>query len=162
MRKKGTTTEWTTKLIQQVVELRGKGYKAAEIAEIMGLTYGSVRGKLQELQAEGKLSEYKRVTPRRYTPTSVRDPRIRTLTDHVLDWVWAHPGYIFKLAYRYYVSDTPEATFSMYSFHRDGMVRYISVGGNSYWSSIQPCTVDNLRTLLAALRRIDLEAGKDE
>lgn len=103
----------------------------------------------------------KRVAPKRYIPTDVRDRKIRTLTDHVLDWVWAHPGYIFKVAYRYYVSDTPEATFSMYSFHRDGMVRYISVGGNSYWSLIQPCTEDNLRTLLAALRRIDVEAGNN-
>ena len=56
MRKKGTTVEWTTKLIGQVVELRGKGYKAAEIAEIMGLTYGSVRGKLKEPPSNGRQS----------------------------------------------------------------------------------------------------------
>lgn len=159
MRKKGTTVEWTTKLVRQVAELRGKGYTAAEIAEMMGLPYGAVKGKLDTLIAAGEIP--KRVAPRRYTPTDVRDRRIRTLTDHVLDWVWEHPGYIFQVAYRYYVSDTPEATFSMYSFHRDGIVRYISVDGNSYWSSIQPCTEDNLRTLLAALRRIDVEAGNN-
>lgn len=160
MRKKGTTVEWTTKLVRQVAELRGKGYKAAEIAEMTGLSYGSVRGKLQELVAAGEVPKHC-ATARRYTPTDVRDRKIRTLTDHVLDWVWEHPGYIFQVAYRYYVSDTPEATFSMHSFHRDGIVRYISVDGNSYWSSIQPCTEDNLRTLLAALRRIDVEAGNN-
>lgn len=96
-----------------------------------------------------------------YTPTSVRDPRIRALTDHVLDWMWAHPGYIFEVAYRYFASDVPEAMFSMHFYNRDRIFRYISVDGNSYWSSIQPCTEDNLRTLLAALRRIDVEAGNN-
>lgn len=161
MRKKGTTTEWTTKLIGQVVELRGKGYKAAEIAEIMGLTYGSVRGKLQELQAEGKLSEYKRVTPRRYTPADVRDRKIRTLTDHVLDWVWVHPGYEFSIDYRYYMDGSISQVFTMYSFHHDRGVRYIAVGDNPDWSILRECTANNLRTLLAALRRIDLEAGNN-
>lgn len=161
MRKKGTTVEWTTKLIRQVAELRGKGYKAAEIAEMTGLSYGSVRGKLQELVAAGEVPKHC-ATARRYIPTDVRDRKIRTLTDHVLDWMWAHPGYIFEVSHRHYASDAPEAMFSMHSYHRDHIVRYISVDGNSYWSSIQPCTVDNLRTLLAALRRIDLEAGKDE
>lgn len=158
MRKKGTTTEWTTKLIGQVVELRSKGYKAAEIAEIMGLTYGSVRGKLQELQAEGKLSEYKRVTSRRYTPADVRDRKIRTLTDHVLDWVWEHPGARFKMI-NLRVGDN-----IFFSFHyegEDGIYRCIGVGNNPHWSAFVLCTADNLRTLLAALRRIDVEAGNN-
>ena len=159
MRKKGTTTEWTTKLIGQVVELRGKGYKEAEIAEIMGLTYGSVRGKLQELQAEGKLSEYKRVTPRRYTPADVRDRKIRTLTDHVLDWVWEHPGTRFKM-----VNDRArggEKYFVFYCEGKDGVFRYVGIDGDPMWSESAPCTEDNLRTLLTALRRIDLEAGNN-
>lgn len=96
-----------------------------------------------------------------YTPTSVRDPRIRALTDHVLDWMWAHPGYTFEVDYRYFASDVPEAMFSMHFYNRDRIFRYISVDGNPYWSSLQPCTVDNLRTLLAALRRIDVEAGNN-
>lgn len=159
MRKKGTTTEWTTKLIGQVVELRGKGYKAAEIAEIMGLTYGSVRGKLQELQAEGKLSEYKRVTPRRYTPADVRDRKIRTLTDHVLDWVWAHPGARFKVINRRTIGG--EQWFMFHCEDKDGIFRCVGVGDNPVWSEFAPCTEDNLRTLLTALRRIDLEAGNN-
>lgn len=89
-------------MIQQVIDLRSKGYKAAEIAEAMGLSYGAVRGELQVLQAVGRLSERKRVT------------------------------------------------------------RYIPAEGDPNWSVQQPCTEDNLRTLLAALRRIDLEAGNDE
>ena len=158
MRKKGTTTEWTTKLIGQVVELRGKGYKAAEIAEIMGLTYGSVRGKLQELVAAGEVPKHC-ATARRYTPTDVRDQKIRTLTDHVLDWVWAHPGARFKMI-NLRVGDN--VFFSFHYEGEDGIYRCIGVSNNPHWSEFVLCTEDNLRTLLAALRRIDLEAGKDE
>lgn len=157
MRKKGTTTEWTTKLVRQVAELRGKGYTATEIAEMTGLPYGAVKGKLDTLIAAGEIP--KRVAPRRYTPTDVRDRKIRTLTDHVLDWVWEHPGARFKMI-NLRVGDN-----IFFSFHyegEDGIYRCIGVGNNPHWSAFVLCTADNLRTLLAALRRIDLEAGKDE
>lgn len=97
-----------------------------------------------------------------YTPTSVRDQKIRTLTDHVLDWVWTHPGYEFHIDHRYYMDGSISQVFSMYSFHFNQGVRYIAVGDDPNWSVMQKCTVNNLRTLLAALRRIDLEAGNDE
>ncbi len=97
-----------------------------------------------------------------YAPTSVRDQKIRALTDHVLDWVWVHPGYEFNIAYRYYMDGSISPVFSMHAFYRDQLVRYIPAEGDPNWSVQQPCTEDNLRTLLAVLRRIDLEAGKDE
>lgn len=159
MRKKGTTVEWTTKLVRQVAELRGKGYTATEIAEMTGLPYGAVKGKLDTLLAAGEIP--KRVAPRRYTPTDVRDQRIRTLTDHVLDWVWVHPGYEFSIDYRYYMDGSISRVFTMYSFHHDRGVRYIAVGDNPDWSILRECTANNLRTLLAALRRIDVEAGNN-
>ena len=118
-----------------------------------------MRGKLQELQAEGKLSEYKRVTPRRYTPADVRDRKIRTLTDHVLDWVWEHPGTRFKM-----INDRArggEKYFVFYCEGEDGVFRYVGIDGDPMWSESAPCTEDNLRTLLTALRRIDLEAGNN-
>lgn len=157
MRKKGTTTEWTTKLVRQVAELRGKGYTATEIAEMMGLPYGAVKGKLDTLIAAGEIP--KRVAPRRYTPTDVRDQKIRTLTDHVLDWVWEHPGTRFKM-----INDRArggEKYFVFYCEGKDGVFRYVGIDGDPMWSESAPCTEDNLRTLLTALRRIDLEAGNN-
>lgn len=157
MRKKGTTVEWTTKLVRQVAELRGKGYTATEIAEMTGLPYGAVKGKLDTLLAAGEIP--KRVAPRRYTPTDVRDRKIRTLTDHVLDWVWEHPGARFKMI-NLRVGDN-----IFFSFHyegEDGIYRCIGVGNNPHWSAFVLCTADNLRTLLAALRRIDVEAGNND
>lgn len=157
MRKKGTTVEWTTKLIGQVVELRGKGYTATEIAEMMGLPYGAVKGKLDTLIAAGEIP--KRVAPRRYTPTDVRDRKIRTLTDHVLDWVWEHPGARFKM-----INDRArggEKYFVFYREGKDGVFRYVGINGDPMWSESAPCTEDNLRTLLTALRRIDVEAGNN-
>lgn len=157
MRKKGTTVEWTTKLVRQVAELRGKGYTATEIAEMMGLPYGAVKGKLDTLIAAGEIP--KRVAPRRYTPTDVRDRKIRTLTDHVLDWVWVHPGTRFKM-----INDRArggEKYFVFYCEGKDGVFRYVGIDGDPMWSESAPCTEDNLRTLLAALRRIDVEAGNN-
>lgn len=153
MRKRGRPTEWTTKQIQQVADLRGRGYKAAEIAEVTGLPYGSVRGKLQELVAAGKIPKHC-VTPRRYTPTDVRDQKIRALTDHVLDWVWAHPGAHFKVSHQRADGD------KWFTFRYEGagrQLRRVGINGTPHWSEFALCTVDNLRTLLAALRRIDLE-----
>lgn len=157
MRKKGTTVEWTTKLVRQVAELRGKGYTATEIAEMMGLPYGAVKGKLDTLIAAGEIP--KRVAPRRYTPTDVRDRKIRTLTDHILDWVWAHPGARFKMI-NLRVGDN--VFFSFHYEGEDGIYRCIGVSNNPHWSEFVLCTADNLRTLLAALRRIDAEAGNND
>lgn len=157
MRKKGTTVEWTTKLVRQVAELRGKGYTATEIAEMMGLPYGAVKGKLDTLIAAGEIP--KRVAPRRYTPTDVRDRKIRTLTDHVLDWVWVHPGARFKVIRLRTICD--EKWFMFHYEGEDGIHRCIGVGNNPHWSEFVLCTEDNLRTLLAALRRIDVEAGNN-
>lgn len=156
MRKKGTTVEWTTKLVRQVAELRGKGYTATEIAEMMGLPYGAVKGKLDTLIAAGEIP--KRVAPRRYTPTDVRDRKIRTLTDHILDWVWAHPGARFKMI-NLRVGDN--VFFSFHYEGEDGIYRCIGVSNNPHWSEFVLCTEDNLRTLLAVLRRIDVEAGNN-
>lgn len=156
MRKKGTTVEWTTKLVRQVAELRGKGYTATEIAEMMGLPYGAVKGKLDTLIAAGEIP--KRVAPRRYTPTDVRGPKIRALTDHVLDWVWAHPGARFKMI-NLRVGDN--VFFSFHYEGEDGIYRCIGVSNNPHWSEFVLCTEDNLRTLLAVLRRIDVEAGNN-
>lgn len=156
MRKKGPTIKWTTKQSQQVAELRGKGYTATEIAEMMGLPYGAVKGKLDVLLAAGEIP--KRVAPRRYTPASVRDPKIRTLTDHVLDWVWAHPGARFKM-----INDrarSGEKYFVFYCEGEDGIFRYVGIDRDPIWSESALCTEDNLRKLLAGLRRIDVEAGK--
>ena len=158
MRKKGATVEWTTKLVRQVAELRGKGYKAAEIAEMTGLSYGSVRGKLQELVAAGEVPKHC-ATARRYIPTGVRDRKIRTLVDHVLDWVRAHPGTRFKM-----INDRARGGEKYVVFYRegkDGVFRYVGINGDPMWSESAPCTEDNLRTLLAPLRRIDVEAGNN-
>ena len=145
--------EWTSKMVQQVIELREKGLSSREISRVMGISVGSVRSRVQHLIESGGIKELKRnVSGVKYVNRGAMDSAVRRLIGHVQDWLWTHPDAEFALRV------TPEGRyFSMTFYDDDSGVRYARVGDDKYWSQFRPCTEENLRILLAVLRAIEKE-----
>ena len=88
------------------------------------------------------------VVTRRKLPEGTMSDKVRELMNRALDWVWAHPGTHFEV---HHVWTDLDRYFEWYCMDEDGAVRCAEFGGNKYWSKFQPCTEENLETLLAIL-----------
>ena len=143
---------WTTKEINQVIRLRKAGCTTPEVAAMLGIPESRAKGYISVLVAQGKIPCIDELPAPRYFPEAV-DRKTRLLINHVMDWVWVHPGTHFKISHQR-ADDSKWFTFRRED--KGGILRDVGIGNNYHWSDA-PCTAENLQKLIAMLKLIDTE-----
>lgn len=118
---------------------------------MLGIPESRAKGYISVLVAQGKIPRMDELPAPRYFPEAV-DHRIRLLINRVMDWVWAHPRTEFEIT-----AGNCERYFRMTFYDNDNHASYVQIGNDKYWSQIRYCNVENLQTLIAALKLIDAE-----